>query len=246
MSLTLFTTCKPFEGKAGLIQRNAIGSWTQLENEPDIILFGQEKGVPEIAEKLGVTNMPVERKYGFPLFRDMVDKARGAFDNDMLCYTNADMIYLDDLVQVAGVVENRSDDPSLTIGRRWDVEINHPIDFSGGEWQVRIREYAARHGRPHAEFGIDYFMFRGDVWGDIPDFIVGVIAYDNWLVWKALMREVPIFNATNVITAIHQEHGGTGTSRMGKRANHNRELAIRDGMNVLCGINHATHKFEAM
>jgi len=42
--LTLFALPKPFRGRNGIIQQNAIRSWTLLEPTPEIILFGDEFG----------------------------------------------------------------------------------------------------------------------------------------------------------------------------------------------------------
>ncbi|MFZ0637415.1 MAG: hypothetical protein WAM08_17985, partial [Candidatus Acidiferrales bacterium] len=55
--LTLFAMPKPFEGHIGIIQRNAITSWTRLTPQPEIILFGDEAGVAEIAGELGLRHV---------------------------------------------------------------------------------------------------------------------------------------------------------------------------------------------
>jgi hypothetical protein len=41
---TFFTTAKPFPGHDGIIQRNALKSWTRLHPEVEVILFGDEGG----------------------------------------------------------------------------------------------------------------------------------------------------------------------------------------------------------
>jgi FkbM family methyltransferase len=46
--LTLFTTAKPFRGHSGIIQRNALKSWTRLHPDIDIILFGDDEGATEV------------------------------------------------------------------------------------------------------------------------------------------------------------------------------------------------------
>ena len=38
--ITLFTLPKPFVGHIGMIQRNAIQSWTRLHPDIDILMFG--------------------------------------------------------------------------------------------------------------------------------------------------------------------------------------------------------------
>jgi hypothetical protein len=52
--LTLLAMPKPFEGHIGIIQRNAITSWTNLNPRPEIFLFGEEKGTA----RLRIANRP--------------------------------------------------------------------------------------------------------------------------------------------------------------------------------------------
>jgi len=65
--LTIFTIPKAFEGHIGIIQRNAIGSWSRLGC--DVILCGDDPGVSEAAKEVGATHIPdIDRNdYGTPL-----------------------------------------------------------------------------------------------------------------------------------------------------------------------------------
>lgn len=56
--LTLFAIPKPFIGNIGVIQRNAIGSWTRLGAGCEVLLFGDEAGTAEIAREHGVHHVP--------------------------------------------------------------------------------------------------------------------------------------------------------------------------------------------
>jgi hypothetical protein len=47
--MTIFAIPKPFIGQIGVIQKNAIASWTKLSPRPEIILFGDEIGTGAIA-----------------------------------------------------------------------------------------------------------------------------------------------------------------------------------------------------
>lgn len=51
--LTFFTTGKPFRGRDGIIQRNALKSWTLLP-DVEVVLFGDEEGAAQAAEELGL------------------------------------------------------------------------------------------------------------------------------------------------------------------------------------------------
>ena len=53
--ITIFTIPKPFKGHINTIQRNAIQSWMQLKPECEIILFGDDYGVSDIAKEFGLS-----------------------------------------------------------------------------------------------------------------------------------------------------------------------------------------------
>jgi hypothetical protein len=55
--LTLLAMPKPFDGHIGIIQRNAITSWTQLNPRPEIFLFGEEHGTALIAAELQIGHL---------------------------------------------------------------------------------------------------------------------------------------------------------------------------------------------
>jgi len=60
--LTLFSTAKPFHGHNGIIQRNALKSWTLLHPSVEIILFGDDEGAAEVCAEYGLRHEPhVER-----------------------------------------------------------------------------------------------------------------------------------------------------------------------------------------
>ena len=56
-SITILAMPKPFKGHIGVIQRNAITSWTKFEPRPEIFLFGHEDGAAECASELGLVHI---------------------------------------------------------------------------------------------------------------------------------------------------------------------------------------------
>ena len=63
--ITLFTCPKPFRGHIGIIQRNAIKSWTLLKPKPEIILIGDEEGILEVCKELDLIHIPTIEKNEF-------------------------------------------------------------------------------------------------------------------------------------------------------------------------------------
>jgi len=75
--LTLFATPKAFRAHTGIIQRNAITSWTRLNPRPEIILFGDDEGTSAIARELGLRHVPeiAHNHTGAPMLDDLFAKA---------------------------------------------------------------------------------------------------------------------------------------------------------------------------
>src|SRR2546430_4941754 len=92
--MTLFTLPKGFTSSFDTIQRNAIQSWLKIDPRPEIILFGDDPGVANVAEEYGLRHVPtVERNsYGTPLVGPVMEQAQQVALNDLVCYVNADII----------------------------------------------------------------------------------------------------------------------------------------------------------
>lgn len=202
--LTLFAVPKPFTGQTGLIQRNAIGSWIRQPSRPAILLVGEEEGVAEAAEVFGVQAIPdvARNEFGTPLINDIFAAAERASRTPLLMYVNADIILTDD---VAEVLSHVPFDDFLLTGRRWDLDVREGLDFADG-WQRRVKQAVTTQGKLHAPTGLDYFVFPRGSWERLPPFALGRTVWDNYLVYSARARRVPVIDATRVFTAVHQNH----------------------------------------
>ena len=95
-AVSLFTTAKPFEGHASVIQNNALRSWTLLSPSPEIIIVGDEVGYREAASKVAAVHVEqLERnEFGTPLVSDLFDKGHEHGGRDILVFVNADICLL--------------------------------------------------------------------------------------------------------------------------------------------------------
>ncbi|HOO93873.1 MAG TPA: hypothetical protein PKX94_10400, partial [Opitutales bacterium] len=55
--------------------------------------------------------------------------------------------------------------------------------------------------------GSDYFFFKKSSLGALPEFVVGRPYWDNWMIYNARQKKLPVIDATLSILAIHQKHG---------------------------------------
>ena len=206
--LTLFTTCKPFKGEFGRIQRNALQSWAQLTPACEIIVFGDETGVDECCKEFGLRHIrDIPRtEYGTPLLDGLFQVADGVASTNMIGFVNADIMLTMDLLAALKEVRERFIN-FLLIGRRWNAEINEVWDFSHPEWEKRLRTYIHNTGRREPVFGgVDLFVYPRGMWKQVPHLAIGRGRWDSALIYTARKMGVPVVDATQVMTCVHQNH----------------------------------------
>ncbi len=202
--ITIFSVPKAFYGHTAVIQRNAILSWTKLSPKCEIILFGDDEGVGEIAQELNLRHVPDVNKneFGTPLLDSIFYQAQKLSKNDILMYVNADIILFQDIIHAVRLIDRS---PFLLCGRRWNMDITKEIDFNDSKWKDKLLEEIRQKGRLDGYSAIDYFVFpRGLIY--LPPFAIGRPGWDNWLIWEMRKREIPVINGTKVITVVHQNH----------------------------------------
>jgi hypothetical protein len=236
--ITIFTTAKAFLGHSGVIQRNALRSWTLLHPDVEVILFGDEEGAAEIARELGVRHEPNVRRHpsGLKYINSMFDRARDLARHNVLCYANCDIILTPDILDAARRVSAQKQE-FLIVGRRWDTDVTDALDFSNPRWDHQIRDRALAANRRCDEWWTDYFVFPRDLYyKNIPDFVIGRTAWDGWLTWWPKHRGAALVDASEVVCAIHQNHD-YGYHPQGKQGVWSDELA-RQNFNLAGGFWH--------
>ena len=245
--LTIFTTAKPMYGKLAVIQKNALKSWTMLHPDVEVILFGDDAGAEDAARELGIRYMPhVERVAEGPkVLRSFFDAAQKIARYDTMCYANCDIILTDDFAQAVRTLRAQHK-RFLMVGRRWDTDICEPLAFERAEWAKETRELARAAAQQRNETWVDYFVFsRGLYLNQLPEFVIGRVVWDHWLVWKARKSGVPVVDASEAVTAIHQNHdygyhpegrSGVWTDELAQR-----NLRLAGSRWHLCTIEDATH-----
>jgi len=215
ISLTFFTTAKPFVGLHAIIQRNAIASWLALEPQPEVLLIGDDEGTAEVAEQFAVTHVPgpPTNELGTPLVSGLFERAHELGHGSVLVFLNADILIppkWTDAIQLVAKHYERF----LVVGRRLDVEVTESIEFADASWAGKLSARALRDGHERGDLCIDWFAFSPSLFRQIPPFAIGRTRYDTWLVWRAASEGATVVDASDFVRVLHQDHdyghvGGT-------------------------------------
>lgn len=208
--MTIFTAPKPFtDPHIDLIQRNAIRSWLQMSDTVEILLVGDEPGIAETASELQVAHVGnvKHNEQGTPLVSSIFRKAHEASNAELLMFTNTDMLFFPETLDLALYVQKQSSH-SVVLGQRYDLDVKTPIDFANG-WPQRLHNQVEAKGRLHPLGGSDYFIFSKGLFNEVPDFAIGRAGWDNWMIYHAIYQGWLVVDATPSLMVIHQNHGYT-------------------------------------
>lgn len=244
--LSIFAFPKPFRGHIGMIQYNAISSWVKLHAESEIFLFGDEEGTAQAATEFRVHHVAqiARNEFGTPLLSEVFKKGRDLARHSIHCYVNCDIILGGRFVPAVERVSRWRKD-FLMVGECWNLDVNDRIAMEQPEWEASFKSLVQQKGKPRGPDAIDYFVFPRELYQDLPPFALGRPKFDNWLIWKAQNLGAAVVDASDVITAIHQNHdyfhvGSKELRYQGDEARRNLELA--GGVRHIYTISEASHR----
>jgi hypothetical protein len=206
--ITLFTAPKPFlDPHIKVIQENTLDNWLALGEAVQVVVIGDEPGIAEACAERGILHLPDVRcnKMGTPLISSIFQLARDINDSPFLMYSNADILFFPELASVVEGLASKTD-RFLGVGERWDLDLDHPVDFAG-YWEKSLMAELQSNGKRHKRTGSDYFIYPRSCFKEIPDFAVGRAGWDNWMIFNARWQACPLVDLSKGLTIIHQNHG---------------------------------------
>lgn len=203
--ITVFSIPKTFHGQVAATQENALKSWRALHPEIEIILFGEEDGLAEVAQKYEARLVRNIKKNtdGTPFLSDMFNRIRKIARHEILCYTSGDIILTRSLIENIKYLPRG--DNYLMLTRRTDMDIDRAITFTKTT-DHDLMEEATRRGSLHGHSALDIMVFPRGLKYTMPDFLIGRPGWDNAFLHKLIRQGVTIIDGTPMITAIHQNH----------------------------------------
>ncbi|KAH9251401.1 hypothetical protein BASA81_010827 [Batrachochytrium salamandrivorans] len=192
-------------------------------------------------------------KYGFPFLKDMFIQAQSLVpDAHTFTYFNGDLVFNQSFVGTMDAIVASSRQQShlpfslrpvkprfLAVGLRTNVQWNESVVFTAQRGQFDALHAKGEVFHPSA---IDYFTFSNGIWdwNLIPDFVVGRVAYDNWLLNHAhtSFPAVSIVDVSKTNRVLHQT-GKTGNmeghARLSKDPSYNIKVAGQSGQGLKYG-----------
>lgn len=201
-----------------------------LEPRPEIILLGNDEGTAEVARECGLRHLPnvATSDHGTPLLSDLFRQAEAATGSSWMCYVNADILLLNDF---AGAFETvRKEVPKcLMVSKRINLDIPEALAFEPG-WEARMKARRDATGADGDYTNIDVFVFPKGTYGQVPDFAIGRLWFDHWLIKAVREQDLPVVDVSLVAPLLHQNHdynhvsGGKEQVWRGEEAERNSKL----------------------
>src|SRR5947199_7425746 len=117
---------------------------------------------------------------GMSLLSYLFLQAESAATSPYLCYVNADIILLSEFLWAAETVQ-RKFAKSLMVSKRINLEIAEKLSFDTG-WEEAVKRGASATGKDEHYTAIDVFVFPKGMYPQIPDFAIGRLWFDHWLI----------------------------------------------------------------
>jgi len=213
---TIVSVPFPFKGADGVRQRSAIQSWLHLEPTPEIILMGDDEGVPEYAQEHGLRHVPnlAKNKLGDLSCGDILAKAQEAATYRDILYMDCDVVLLPIFARAFEHVAKKYPLYTLVSGR-WDIPTpGRDLTFEPG-WVEKVSAKIYRHH----EHGTDFHAFPKGLYNKVPDFSIGAGAWDGWMIWYAAKQGATVVRMDAFKAALHMKHGRRWVTRPGKGRN---------------------------
>jgi len=172
------------------------------------MLFSKDPGVAEAARRFGCVQYGARAhpEHGIPLMSHAFERAQQMASTKLMGFFNADLVLLDDFMPAVETVAAKFR-KFLIVGQKTDLRMEKPLDFSGG-WQKRLRERAAKEGKLHRSCGLDFFIFTTGLYREIPPFYIARTTWDNWLMWSATRRGIPVVDVSPSVLVAHPPRRG--------------------------------------
>ena len=247
--MILFSSPKPFRPDTEAVQRSAIRSWRAAFPEAKIFLFGRGKALAETCreEEVALGGALEDGPQGGEIITSMFRQVSDRFSGQAILYLNSD-IFLKPTAQESLQPILERPGPWIASTRRWCLPRFEGGVLGGSQWDS-FWEKSSLQGRYGEACALDLFLMRDFPLEKMPPFLIGHQGWDNWLLFHARMRDLPVIDLSPVLQAVHCDHDYAYASqntridrRDGPLEEYNMGLLGKDSHRFHLG--HATHELS--
>jgi hypothetical protein len=174
----------------------------------------------------------------------MFRQAEAATSSPWMCYVNADIILVSDFLRAVETMQ-RKVPQGLLVSKRINLDVGEKLEFDS-QWEENIKRRSKVSGKDEHFTGIDVFVYPKGLYPSVPDFAIGRLWFDHWLIKAVREQNLPVVDASRVAPLIHQNHdyghvnGGKEQVWRGEEAERNFQLygAVKNSYTLL----DATHE----
>ena len=208
--LTMFTTMKMKATKHDIFY-NTLTIWAQLGPSVRVVVYFDEvdctEWVTTFISHLGWEIRVVPKFHPLipiPIIRYMFVDAIVNYNSTFYMYANGDMLFDHSLIDTLAAVKKymTEGEKVFMVGRRSNY------DATSGQRFHTLSEVTAASADSALDHysAIDYFITSaaGYPWKETPDFVVGRVRFDSWLMTHAIANKLIVIDATNTLLALHQ------------------------------------------
>jgi hypothetical protein len=241
MKLVIFTTCKPFIGDDSWRQEQAIKSWTLLTNiEVKIIIIGESEGVKDICDKYKLIYEPNVKTFnGVPYLYSMMEIAcKYSSNDDILLWTNSDIIFFQELVTSIKNIVPLLDKDYLLIGKRLNwmnpkILPNNLLNYNSFKNNINFNsvsdiniskiESSKFECNMGSHCNADYAIFSKSTFINRynKNLVIAGDGVDLKLIGCALVNNIKSIDISRVNPCVHQNHG---TNTLGSKSRISMEI----------------------
>ena len=208
--VTLFTTMYLKASKRDILL-NTLNIWSKLGSSTRVVLYIDEADCePWMAlfiRRFGweLRMVPkINRATNIPVLRYMFIDAIVNFKSTFYMYANSDILFDQSLTKTLTAMEPYLEEREdmFLVGRRLNYNVTEGELFN----DINEISHASTKAELDHEAAIDYFVTtaNGYPWRRVPDFVVGRVRFDSWLISNAIISGLLTIDATNTVTALHQ------------------------------------------
>ena len=202
--LTIIAAPRAAEAPHDGLQRAAARNWRRLSPNVEVLLLGDEPGMDELAHVAAARRVPLalRTQTGRPRLDEVFRRAQAEASTPLVAFVNADILLRSILIDVVVRLREQIARPFLAVSRRIEVDPPHGGLPDMDEWAL---QHLANAGQLAPPYAIDFFAFdRGEL--RLPAFAIGAAAWDNWMIYNALRRGLPVIDLSDLRAVIHQNH----------------------------------------